>query len=132
MEDMPLLKKTHIFIEQRVIGNAAWDDFCTLIKPYVNTLAQRKLYTVYDAQIMRCILLSLKEEISNYITFIERPAWFGFDREAHKNTLTYTSRFLRESDILLFFRETPLEQTREEIEAGADVLYNLLSMHSLK
>lgn len=132
MEDTPLLKKTHILIEQRVIGNAAWDDFCARIKPYVNTLARRKLYAVYDAQIMWRILLLLKEEISNYISFIECPAWFGFDREAHENTLTYTSCFLRGSDIFLSFRETPLEQTREEIEDGADALYDLLSMYSLK
>lgn len=107
----------------------AWDSLQELvlrIKPYVNTLAQRHLYAVYDGKIMQVVMRALREDFGDYIYFMDNPAYRSSTRN-WKKSLRGASSFVRETEIFEGFYTTPLESTQEEIEANAFLLYNLLT-----
>lgn len=124
---MTLLQKI-VFILRNLNGRAILveQDFKQRILPFVNTLAQRHLYAIYDEKITRWLLLALYEEVNNCISFVEMFNYYSFEKKCVEQTLQWRNPALRESDVLRWFHGTELETDRCEIEAQAAVLYGLL------
>lgn len=125
-ESLTLLSKV-IFIIENIHGPPKTvAEFKGCILPFINTLAQRPLYTIYNENMTHVILFALREEVSNYLSFIEMPNYRSFSRERHEQTLQRWSPALREHEILLWFVDTEIETRREDIEKHASYLYRLL------
>lgn len=127
MEDTFLLQQIIVILENADVALAATRDLRGRISPYINTLARRPLYAVYDAKVMLYILRELRAEVHNYIWFVEMPNYRSFSRERWQTTLQHNCSFFRENYyVLVHFHLAEIETSQEDIETRVNEIYFLL------
>jgi len=127
MDDTFLLQQIIVILENADVTLAATRDLRERISPYINTLARRPLYTIYDAKIVLYILRELEEEVINYIWFVEMPNYRSFSRERSKTTLQWNLSFFCENYyVLVHFYLAEIETSQEDIETRVNHIYFLL------
>lgn len=127
MTDFFLLQKIIVILENADVALAATRDLRERISPFINTLARRPFYAIYDAKIILFLLRELKEEVNNYIWFVEMPNYRSFSREQTKTTLQQNFSFFRDNYyVLMHFCLVDIETSQEEIDLRVKYIYFLL------